>query len=247
MKNKMDREGEKKMKVNVFGKLVVGLGVLMGVSVGVLTGTTNAEAADMYRLYNPNSGEHFYTANTVERDKVRNAGWRYEGIGWNAPATGDPVYRVYNPNAGDHHYTLHLYEKNHLVSVGWRYEGVGWYSDKNKSVPLYRAYNPNAKAGSHNYTVNNNEQQNLLRAGWRNEGIAWYGVKNDNGGVTKPTPTTKYSFWYTAANAEHSSYNLKLGDRVYDSEAKAKEELTKYIKEMLMQGVSVSTSGVSPL
>ncbi|MFQ7235675.1 MAG: leucine-rich repeat domain-containing protein, partial [Enterococcus hulanensis] len=164
------------MKKRFLGKLVVGLGVLLGFSGLALASSTEAEAADMYRLYNPNSGEHFYTANLTEKNKVQGAGWRYEGIGWYAPTSGDPVYRLYNPNAGDHHYTLHLFEKNHLVSVGWRYEGVGWYSDKSKAVPLYRAYNPNAKAGSHNYTVNNNEQQNLLRAGWKNEGIAWYGI-----------------------------------------------------------------------
>jgi|GEM_PF-2015076 len=77
-------------------------------------------------------------------------------------------------------------EKNHLVKVDWKYEGIGWYSDVKKAVPLYRAYNPNAKAGSHNYTVNYAEQQNLLRVGWRNEGIAWYGIK-------KTTPITKYT------------------------------------------------------
>lgn len=42
----------------------------------------------MYRLYNPNSGEHFYTASVAERDTVKKAGWRYEGIGWQAPKSG---------------------------------------------------------------------------------------------------------------------------------------------------------------
>jgi hypothetical protein len=174
------------MKKKRLGKWIVGLVVALGISGVALANAVDVEAAEMHRLYNPNSGEHFYTANTVERDKVKSAGWRYEGIGWTAPESGDPVYRLYNPNAGDHHYTLHLYEKNHLVKVGWKYEGIGWYSDKNKSIPLYRAYNPNAKAGSHNYTVNNNEQQTLLRAGWRNEGIAWYGVGKT---TTPPKPT----------------------------------------------------------
>lgn len=236
------------MKERFLGKLVVGLGVLLGFSGLALANSTDAEAAEMYRLYNPNSGEHFYTANPTEKSKVQSAGWRYEGIGWNAPSSGDPVYRLYNPNAGDHHYTLHLYEKNHLVKVGWKYEGIGWYSDKNKSIPLYRAYNPNAKAGSHNYTVNNNEQQMLLRAGWRNEGIAWYGVGgNNNGGAITPAPQIQYSYWYTVAKSEYSQYNVKLGDKLYSTEAEAKQKLTEYTKEMLMKGVSVSTSGVSPV
>ena len=145
-----------------------------------------ANAADMHRLYNPNSGEHFYTANGNEKNHLVKVGWKYEGIGWTAPATGNAVYRLYNANAGDHHYTLNTNEKNHLVKVGWKYEGIGWYSDVKKTIPLYRAYNPNAKAGSHNYTVNYAEQKNLIRVGWKDEGIAWYGIK-------KTTPVTKYS------------------------------------------------------
>lgn len=130
----------------------------------------------MYRLYNPNSGEHFYTRDTNERDHLRKVGWRYEGIGWQAPVSGDPVYRMYNPNAGDHHYTMNSYERDNLKRHGWRYEGISWYSDKNKGMKVYRAYNPNARAGAHNYTTNYNEQKNLQNHGWRNEGVAWYAV-----------------------------------------------------------------------
>ena len=82
----------------------------------------------MYRLYNPNSGEHFYTASNYEARSLVSAGWRYEGVGWMAPArSSTPVYRLYNPNAGDHHYTTSAYERDHLKSVGWRDEGIGWY------------------------------------------------------------------------------------------------------------------------
>lgn len=154
-----------------------------------------AEAVDMHRLYNPNSGEHFYTANTNEKNHLVKVGWKSEGIGWTAPNSGNAVYRLYNKNAGDHHYTMNANEKNHLVKVGWKYEGIGWYSDTKKAVPLYRAYNPNAKAGSHNYTVNYGEQKNLLKHGWRDEGIAWYGVNKTTTPTPKPTPSpvTKYT------------------------------------------------------
>lgn len=134
-------------------------------------------AKPMYRLYNPNSGEHFYTANQEERDYLDRIGWNYEGIGWYAPATGNAVYRLYNPNAGDHHYTLNLNEKNHLVGVGWNYEGIGWCSDVKESVPLYRLYNSNAVAGSHHYTVTYSEAEHLKEVGWKYEGIGWYGVE----------------------------------------------------------------------
>ena len=138
--------------------------------------TTAVTSQSMYRLYNPNSGEHFYTASSGERDVLISYGWSYEGIGWTAPTTGNPVYRVYNPNAGDHHYTMNSNERDNLVASGWRYEGIAFYSDQYSRVPLYRAYNPNAQAGAHNYTVNLNENNMLCTNGWRYEGVAWYGV-----------------------------------------------------------------------
>lgn len=135
----------------------------------------------MWRLYNPNSGEHFYTSNTDERNNVYNHGWRMEGYGWCAPSEStNPVYRMYNPNAGDHHYTLDVNERDVLVTKGWRYEGVGWYSDDNQTVPVYREYNPNARTGTHNFTTNMEEHVNLISAGWIDEGVAWYA--SDYGG-----------------------------------------------------------------
>ncbi|MBQ9277465.1 MAG: Ig-like domain-containing protein [Lachnospiraceae bacterium] len=140
--------------------------------------TPVVETVDMHRLYNPNSGEHFYTASVSEKNTLVAAGWRYEGIGWKAPVTSDtPVYRLYNKNAGDHHYTRDVAERDKLVAAGWKYEGIGWYSDDNEGVALYRQYNPNAKAGSHNYTASKSENDKLVGLGWKGEGIGWYGVK----------------------------------------------------------------------
>lgn len=132
----------------------------------------------VYRLYNPNSGEHFYTPDLSESRHLRNVGWREEQIGWFAPNfhTGAPVYRLYNPNVGDHHYTMNSYEAAHLESVGWRDEGVAFVSafSNKPRVPIYRLYNPNAKAGAHHYTPNSNERDHLVRVGWRSEGIGFY-------------------------------------------------------------------------
>lgn len=138
------------------------------------------EMMSMLRLYNPNSGEHFYTSVIEEHDHLVKEGWRDEGTGWHAPAwSNTPVYRLYNHNAGDHHYTTDKDERDHLISVGWRYEGIGWYSDDAKSVAIYRQYNPNAKSGAHNFTADKDENDRLVKAGWRAEGIAWYGIKKD--------------------------------------------------------------------
>lgn len=135
----------------------------------------NSQTQTMYRVYNPNSGEHFYTASVSEKNNLVSVGWTDEGIAWYAPVTGEPVYRLYNPNAGDHHYTTSKSEKDNLVNVGWNYEGIAWYSGG--STPLYRAYNPNAIAGAHHYTTSKGEINHLVSVGWKDEGIGWYGVK----------------------------------------------------------------------
>lgn len=137
--------------------------------------TTKDGSIPMYRLYNPYTGEHFYTANHSETVSVCAAGWNYEGIAWYAPANGTPVYRLYNPNAGDHHYTLDASERDHLISVGWNYEGVSWNSGG--KTPLYRAYNPNAFSGAHHYTIDAAEISSICAAGWNNEGVGWYGIR----------------------------------------------------------------------
>ncbi len=137
---------------------------------------TQSDSKPAFRLYNPNSGEHFYTLNAHERDVLTSLGWTAEGIGWNAPNEGTPVYRLYNPNAGDHHYTTSANERDVLVGLGWTSEGECWKSAGSDGVAVWREYNPNAITGSHNFTTSNNEHLTLIQLGWRGEGIAWYGV-----------------------------------------------------------------------
>lgn len=173
------------------------------ISRDVLLLMKQGRAVTMYRLYNPNSGEHFYTSNTVEVEKLsgpmgsgggfcgvdsdgqfkcwginRGAGWKLEqNAGWIAPTQGAPVYRLYNRNAGDHHYTLNAAERDMLIKKGWKYEGIGWHSGG--SWPLYRQYNRRARRGTHNYTVSKPENDMLVRLGWKAEGIGWHALSPD--------------------------------------------------------------------
>lgn len=136
----------------------------------------------MHRVYNPYSGEHFYTSNSYERDALVAAGWNYEGAGWVAPVSSrTPVHRLYSGT--DHHYTTSLQERDWLVSKGWSYEGVGWYSDDARRMPLYRQFNPGVdpsasrnNSGSHHYTTSAAERDELISVGWQEEGIGWYGI-----------------------------------------------------------------------
>lgn len=182
------------MKIKFLGKVVVGLGVLLGVGGVALASGTDAEAAQLYRAYNPNTGEHLYTANASEIPFVVKAGWRNEGYAWEAPSKGAPVYRMFNPNnGGDHHYTLNASERDHLKKVGWRYEGISWQSGG--STPVYRLYNPNAKSGTHHFTILASEKDSLVRAGWRYEGVAFYSGKDQPTTPPKPTEPTIVSGW----------------------------------------------------
>ena len=138
------------------------------------------QPVNLYRLYNPNSGEHFYTSSQKEKKHLITLGWKDEGIGWVSPAASAcPVYRLYNPNAGDHHYTMNIQEQKILIASGWKDEGIGWYSlPAGQGIPVYRQYNPHvAKAGAHHYTTNKAENDYLVSVGWKGEGFAWYAEK----------------------------------------------------------------------
>ena len=128
----------------------------------------------MHRMYDPNSGEHFYTGSEVERDFLVNAGWHYEGVGFNSPLEGKPVYRLYEPVYGEHLYTMDEAERAKLISWGWNDEGVAFNSAESNEVPQYRLRNPNAKRGGYHFTGSAQERQDLMNVGWVYEGIGWY-------------------------------------------------------------------------
>lgn len=177
----------------------------------------------MHRLYNPNSGEHFYTSSSTEKKTLVAAGWSDEGIGWFAPETSNtPVYRLYNENTGDHHYTMDAKERDNLIRAGWNDEGTGWYSDDAKTIPLYREYNPNAVTGTHNYTTDKAEHDKLVSVGWNDEGIGWYGIEDIK----------------TAPPKEPDDETLKIGDTVILGKYEQDNDLTNGPEPILWQYVA---------
>ncbi len=131
----------------------------------------------VYRLYNPNTGDHLYTKSYLEAMGVYMAGWNYEGIAWVSPKDGDPVYRLLNPNDGTHAFGPEA-EKDGLLKLGWKLEGVAFFSKGNK--PIYRMYNPNN--GAHVLTAHafgpEAEKDGLLKLGWKLEGVAFFSKGN---------------------------------------------------------------------
>jgi len=132
----------------------------------------------MYRLYNPNSGEHFYTGSEQERDHLRSVGWKYEGVGFTFPYLDPrPVYRLYDKyNTCEHLYTMDEEEKERLLAEGWVYEGIAFNSSIKEEVPQYRLHNPNATIGAYHFTASEEEKDMLIAAGWEYQGIGWYSL-----------------------------------------------------------------------
>ncbi|MCH4013889.1 MAG: hypothetical protein LKE64_06135 [Solobacterium sp.] len=186
---------------------------------------------DMYRLYNPNTGEHFYTSSVSEREHLRSVGWKYEQIGWVAPEKSNtPVYRLYNAAGSEHHYTYSAAERDMLVSKGWKYEQIGWYSDDDKTVPLYRQYNPHAFSCNHNYTISKAENDMLVSKGWTAEDIGWYGIEggrqDPDADTNKAVPSGEVASTQVDVNvtgaggAEENnpgSYRLEYSNKPFDS------------------------------
>lgn len=129
----------------------------------------------MYRMYDPNSGEHVYTGSEIERDNLVSAGWNYEGVGFTFPMTkGLPVYRLYDPVTGEHLYTMDEGEKATLMAAGWNFEGIAFNSCPDAEVPQYRLHNPNETRGAYHFTASLEERDFLLSIGWEDQGIGFY-------------------------------------------------------------------------
>ena len=126
---------------------------------------------DMFRLYNPNSGEHFYTSNEAERAELIALGWNDEGIGWIAPNMSSvPVYRLYNPIGGEHHYTTNAGERDSLIAAGWNDEGIGWFSNEHMGFYADEAQTMPRER----YTEDSYLASIWVMAGWVDIGGGWY-------------------------------------------------------------------------
>ncbi len=153
---------------------------------------TSADYQVIYRMFNPKTGEHFYTSSAEERLHLYYSGWNAEGIGWIAPLKSEntmPVYRLYNPSLGDHHYTVSDEERAQCLANGWNDEGILCQALKSSegAMTLYRAFLPNVAVGAHHYTTSAEEvSQIVAEKGWNDEGVAWNALNVDFSTVSIP-------------------------------------------------------------
>lgn len=164
-------------------KILLAIGTLAA-SLAFASSVDAASTNVMYRLYNPDNHEHFYTSSVAERDHLVKIKWgNYEGPAWDAPTnTGNLVYRLYNKGLRDHHYTASWDEVQWLTkNYGWTYEGPAWRSAAKNNHPIYRLFLKGVTSGSHHYTASWDEVTWLTKNyGWKYEGIGWYGADKES-------------------------------------------------------------------
>lgn len=145
----------------------------------------------MYRVYNPNNGEHLFTANKKEYDYLSANGWNGEDIAWIAPKASlegaTAMTRMYDKNSGEHHYTKNEKEIKALEDLGWTNEGKKWATAAKNENVIHRLYNPNeTRAGRHHYTLNDKEKDHLDSIGWN-----WEHSESDLIYAKAPAPEKK--------------------------------------------------------
>ncbi|RDB19011.1 hypothetical protein Hypma_014368 [Hypsizygus marmoreus] len=138
-------------------------------------------AVPLYRAWNGQSADHFYTTNADEvQNAVTRLGYTAEGItGYvfskKQPATV-PLYRLWQGSVSDHFYTTSAPERDNAISrLGYVSEGVvGWVYPNTKCglLALYRSYN--GPGTDHFYTMSAAEKDNAVNGGWTYEGVAGY-------------------------------------------------------------------------
>jgi len=187
------------------------LGVL---AVSLLALAPSAALADeLYRCYNPSTGEHLYTTHKEEVEYLQTDGWSWEtDQTMNVPTSSSmPVWRlVNNGNDYDHHYTSDAYEAEVLTTQrGWEYDFNGepaFYSAGSDQFPVYRIYDTRAARFGHLFTKDAYEKSVWLGTGsWNDEGIAWYALGNETRKNLKITDTA-----YTVDEYGHVHYIVQV-------------------------------------
>ena len=130
--------------------------------------TTNVDYSIVHRLLNVDTGQHLFTANSVEIDILTGQPqppFIDEGIAYQVSSgANQDLYRFYNPLNGLHFYTASTYEKDFLISsdsTSLLFEGSAYKVFSNNVIrtdltPVYRFYD--STNNTHLYTANSLER-----------------------------------------------------------------------------------------
>ncbi|KAJ6535524.1 hypothetical protein B0H19DRAFT_963544 [Mycena capillaripes] len=138
-----------------------------------------SKAVPVYRDFNDNIGDHFYTTNSSEYSSANGGGYFGEGPRFavfpTAQASTVQLIRLWNGGVGDHFFTTDTGEaSNAAASGGYVREDLApmfiYPTQVCASVPLYRSYS--ADKTDHFYSTSATERDGMT--GYNFEGIAGY-------------------------------------------------------------------------
>ena len=138
---------------------------------------------DVFRFFNPASGEHFFTSSQDERNQIIGQGsLTFEGTAFETGSTAvadTAVFRFFNTVNGTHLFTASSGERDALDHTpGFIEEGVGFYAygdlGGGTHAPVYRFFD--TASGNHFFTASEAERQAIQGAlpTFHAEGIAYY-------------------------------------------------------------------------
>ncbi|MFK5595890.1 S8 family serine peptidase [Methylobacterium sp. HMF5984] len=150
-----------------------------------ITVSSDPTVSDVFRFYDPTTGDHFFTASPVEATAVmRNLPeYTVEGAPWAAPEKGADtidVFRFYDTSSGTHFLTTDVAERDAVLSSlpSYHYEGVAFeayaHAGATDTFALERFYNDDTHA--HMYAAT--DEAASIRTGeaghgWQDEGGAF--------------------------------------------------------------------------
>lgn len=139
----------------------------------------------VFRFYNTQTGAHFFTISSAERDSVIASfpQYLYEGAAFyaypNTVSNLSPVFRFYNATTRAHFYTISAAERDSVIKSYpvFAYEGPKWYAQTVSTgleIPVFRFYNQSS--GAHFYTVSASERDYVIQTlpTFKYEGVAYY-------------------------------------------------------------------------
>jgi hypothetical protein len=150
-------------------------------------GTTSGLNA-VYRFFDTNTGDHFYTTSAAEKQQILQTlpSYHYEGVAWATPDKGpgtEDVFRFYDTATRDHFFTDSAAERDQILKTlpSYHYEGVAFqaYADPSAAGSgadtLERFYNTTthvhhyAASAQEGYAINHGS----AGAGWVDDGPAF--------------------------------------------------------------------------
>jgi hypothetical protein len=178
------------MKKIILNSVVLSV-IIVGLAAPAKAYTPGIESTGLYRLYNSQTGEHFYTTSSAEVYSLgvkydnqhggfmSNGAFTLEGVEGKVFRPGLPnqlpLYRLYNPTSNRHFYTTNNTELETAKNQGFTLEGIEGYlsttvdepGDGSTMVNFYRLYNKTTN--DHFYTKNPGEVDAAVGTGYVRE------------------------------------------------------------------------------